>query len=234
MRHMFTKAVEWDMVRQNPFSAGGRLHRKENNVILRFLSEDEITRLLAICTGNMKYLHDIIVCAINTGMRKGEILSLEWDQIRNGQIYLTDTKGQKPREIPINDDLDALFKDIRKRVGLRQKLVFTYQGKPIADNVKNGFKSALRKAGIDKFRFHDLRHTFASHFIMRGFDLKTLQEYLGHTDIKTTMRYEHLSKAHKAKAINIVSGLTSGLKGLKSEDVRNSGVLPNLQNVKAA
>jgi len=234
LRHMMTKAVEWDMVRQNPFDSGGRLHRKENNVILRFLSEDEITRLLAVCTGNMKYLQDIITCAINTGMRKGEILSLEWGQIRNGQIYLTDTKGQKPREIPVNDDLGALFKSIRSRSGLRQKRVFTYQGKPIGDNVKNGFKSALKRAGIEKFRFHDLRHTFASHFVMRGGDLKTLQEILGHSNLATTMRYAHLSKAHKAKVINIVCGLTSPSKNTMSEDVRNSGVSPNLKNVKAA
>ena len=222
------------MLRQNPFDTGKRLHQTENNVRLRFLSEEEITRLLAVCTGNMAYLHDIIVCAINSGMRKGEILSLQWDQIRNGQIYLTDTKGQKPREIPVNDDLKELFKSIRRRVGLRQKYVFTYQGKPIADNVKNGFKSALTKANIDNFRLHDLRHTFASHFVMRGGDLKALQEILGHSDIKTTMRYAHLSKAHKAKAINLVSGLTSPKNNAKSEVVRNSGDLPKLKNVKVA
>jgi len=90
------------------------------------------------------------------------------------------------------------------------------------DTVKNGFSSALRKAGITDFRFHDLRHTFASHFVMRGGDLKTLQEILGHSDIKTTMRYAHLSKAHKAKAINLVCGLTSWSKSSMSENVRNS------------
>ena len=56
---MMTKAVEWDMLRQNPFDTGGRLHRKENNVILRSLFEDEIASLLAVCTGNMTYLQDI-------------------------------------------------------------------------------------------------------------------------------------------------------------------------------
>jgi len=225
---MMTKAVEWDMVRQNPFDSGGRLHRKENNLILRFLSEDEIECLLAVCTGNMAYLNDIIICAINTGMRKMEILTLRWDQIKNGQIYVIG-KGEKPREIPVSDDARALFKDIRRREGLRSKYVFTYQGKPIADNVKNGFKSALKKADIKNFRFHDLRHTFASHFVMRGGDLKTLQEILDHADIKTTMRYAHLSKQHKANAINLVCGLTSGKKGAMSEVVRNSAVSASLK-----
>ena len=96
------------------------------------------------------------------------------------------------------------------------------------DNVKNGFKSALKKAEITNFRFHDLRHTFASHFVMRGGDLKTLQEILGHSDIKTTMRYAHLSKAHKAAAINLVCGLTSAAmpasKNALSEMVTNSAI----------
>jgi len=223
LRHMMGKAVEWDMLRQNPFEKGAKLHLKEDNLILRFLSEDEIESLLAVCTGNMVYLNDIITCAINTGMRKMEILTLKWDQIKNGQIYVTG-KGEKPREIPVSEDAKALFKGIRKREGLRSKYVFTYHGKPIADNVKNGFKSALRKAGITNCRFHDLRHTFSSHFVMRGGDLKTLQEILGHADIKTTMRYAHLSQQHKANAINLVCGLTSGKKSAMSEVVRNSVV----------
>jgi len=182
LRHMMTTAFELDMMRQNPFDAGGRLHRKENNVILRFLSEDEITRLLAQCTGNLVYLHDIIVCAINTGMRKGEVLTLKWDQIRNGQIYLTDTKGQKPREVPINLDLEALFKSIRKRSGLRYKHVFIYQGKPITHNVRSGLRSALKRARIDLFRFHDLRHTAKTIARKAGVDKNIRMVIFGHSD----------------------------------------------------
>ncbi|MCP4628148.1 MAG: site-specific integrase [bacterium] len=164
--------------------------------------------MLAECTGKMTYLNDIITCAINTGLRKTELLTLKWDQIRNGQLYIKG-KGEKRREVPINDDMSDLLKDIRRREGLRSNYVFTYQGQPITNTVENSFKSALRRAGIENFRFHDLRHTFASWFVMRGGDLKTLQEILGHSDIATTMRYAHLSKAHKAKSINLVSGLTS-------------------------
>jgi len=218
LRHMFTMAVEWDMLRESPFNKGRRLNLKENNTILRFLSEDEITRLLAECTGNQGYLHDIVTCAINTGMRKTELLTLEWDQVRNGQLYLVG-KGEKPREVPINEDLEQLFKGIRKRQGLSSKYVFTRQGKPIVTSIDGAFRALLKRAGIEKFRFHDLRHTFSSHFVMRGGDLKSLQEILGHSDIATTMRYAHLSKAHKAKAINLVCGLTSPSKSPKSEVV---------------
>jgi len=194
------------------------LRLKENNLILRFLDEEEITRLLAECTGNLGYLHDIVTCAINTGMRKTEIVTLKWSQIKNGQLYLVG-KGDKPREVPINEDLEQLFKSIRKKQGLRNKYVFTCQGKQIIGNVGISFKAVLKRAGITDFRFHDLRHTFSSHFVMRGGDLKSLQEILGHSNIATTMRYAHLSKAHKAKAINLVCGLTSPSKNTKSEVV---------------
>ena len=85
LHHIFTKAVEWELIEQNPFIKGKSLILKENNQRLRFLSEDEIPQLLDACPG---YLHNIVECALNTGMRKGEILNLKWDQIRNGFIYL--------------------------------------------------------------------------------------------------------------------------------------------------
>jgi len=69
-----------------------------------------------------------VVWALNTGMRRGEILGLKWEQIRNGFIYLTKTKTSEPRQIPINDTLEALFRQIRKESGLKSKYVFLYDG----------------------------------------------------------------------------------------------------------
>jgi integrase len=94
LRHLFNNAVGWEMIDASPFSRGRRLHFKENNKRLRFLSEDEIQRLLAECP---KHLRRIVDCAINAGMRRGEILFLKWDQIRNGQIYLHKTKTNEAR-----------------------------------------------------------------------------------------------------------------------------------------
>jgi integrase len=67
----------------------------------------------------------------------------------------------------------------------------------------------VRRAGIEDFRFHDLRHTFASHFIMRGGSLKDLQEILGHKSMTMTLRYAHLTQEHKKKAVDLLNGLTS-------------------------
>jgi len=224
--HIFTKAVEWDMIERNPFDKGKSLHLKENNQRLRFLSQEEIDRLLPECH---KYLRRVVECAINTGMRRGEILGLKWSDIRNGQIYLqaSVTKTKEARQVPVNDDLATLFKEIRKEQQLRSEYIFTYRkneekgpettrlttvGKPV-ESMKTAFNAALRRAGIEDFRFHDLRHTFASHFIMRGGTLKELQEILGHKTIQMTMRYAHLSQEHKKKAVNLLNGLTASKEG---------------------
>jgi len=76
LRHIFSKAVEWEMIEQNPFDKGKSLILKENNMRMRFLTEDEIKSLLDACNDP---LVPIVDCAVNTGMRKGEILGLKWD-----------------------------------------------------------------------------------------------------------------------------------------------------------
>ena len=206
LHHLFTKAVEWDMMEQSPFEKGKSLILKENNKRLRFLTEEEIEDLIAECP---EYLRRIVICALNTGMRRGEILNLKWKQIRNGFIYLRKTKTNEPREIPINNTLAALLKAIRKDKQLTSEYVFTDdQGRKL-DSINKGFKAALRRAGIEDFRFHDLRHTFASHLVMRGASLKEVQEILGHKTMTMTLRYAHLSQEHKKKAVNLLNGLTA-------------------------
>ncbi|RJR33253.1 MAG: site-specific integrase [Desulfobacteraceae bacterium] len=207
LHHIFRKAVEWDMVEKNPFDAGKSLLLKENNQRIRYLTEEEVTRLMAECKPK-KHLHRIVVCALNTGMRKGEILSLRWSQIRNGFIYLEKTKTNERREIPVNEDLDSLFKEIRKEQGLTSEYVFTY-AKRLISRIDRAFHGALKRAGIEDFKFHDLRHTFASHLIMKGGTLKEAQELLGHKTMTMTLRYAHLSQDHKKRAVSLLNGLTS-------------------------
>jgi len=195
------------MEERNPFDKGKSLLMKENNQRFRYLTENEITTLLNKSVN--KYTRDVVTAVINTGMRRQEVLNLKWSQVRNGFIYLSKTKTNEARQIPINDGLAELFKNIRKRNELRSNYVFWDKaGKPFA-YIKVSFKASLRKAGIEDFRFHDLRHIFASHFIMRGGTLKELQEILGHKNITMTMRYAHLSQEHKKKAVNLLHGLTA-------------------------
>jgi integrase len=174
LHHIFRKAVEWDMVERSPFDRGRTLLIKENNKRLRYLTDEEIPRLLAACP---KHLGWLVVCALNTGMRKGEILGLTWDQIRGGFIYLQKTKTNESRQIPVNEDLARLFGEIRKVQPVGSAHVFTYWNgmakqkgpEPVRkrrefapvpeafDSVKTSFKSACKRAGVQDFKFHDLR-----------------------------------------------------------------------------
>jgi site-specific recombinase XerD len=124
--------------------------------------------------------------------------------------------------------LEEVFKEIKKEQQLKSRHIFTYQPnehkrkksmlseKLVAlqigrtfRRVDTAFKAALKRASIEDFKFHDLRHTFASQMIMRGASLKEVQELLGHKEIKMTMRYAHLSQEHKKKAVNLLNGLTA-------------------------
>jgi integrase len=181
LHHLFGKAFEWEMVEQSPFERGKSLMLKENNERVRFLNDDEIQRLLET---SIPHLRDIIICAINTGMRRGEILNLKWNQIRGGFIYLQKgVKTKERREIPINDELHILLKRTKAQQDTRgatvikldannvirvegnpvecqnsaSEYVFTYKGKRVK-NIKKAFKTALKNAGITDFRYHGLRH----------------------------------------------------------------------------
>jgi integrase len=221
LHHLFSKGFEWEMVERSPFDRGRSLMLKENNERVRFLTEDEISRLMAECP---EHLRRIVVCAINTGMRRGEILRLRWKQIRNEFIYLRKTKTKNARQIPVNDDLYDLFNSIRSEQnpksdkvvdltgkplkGLPSEYVFVYKGEPVK-GIKTSFKTARKNAAIEDFKFHDLRHTFASQVLMRGGSLKDVQELLGHKTMTMTLRYAHLTQEHKKRAVNLLNGLTT-------------------------
>jgi len=117
----FSEAVAWGLAGRSPFDGGKAIKLKENNKRLRLLTDNEIKTLLAECTDHLK---PIVSCAILTGMRRGEILSLKWDQMRNGFIYLSKTKTNEARQIPVSDSLEAVFREIRSKQGLRVGVCF--------------------------------------------------------------------------------------------------------------
>ena len=207
LKHMLNKAVEWGMLDASPFRKGARLTFRENNQRHRYLTEEEIERLLNACS---PHLRPIVELALHTGMRRGELLNLRWDQIRNGFIYLTETKSGKARQIPLDDRAAQVLKELRQKNQLKSPYVFCdSQGKRLHE-VKRSFASACRRAGIENFRFHDLRHTFASHLVMRGANLKAVQRLLGHSDPKMTDRYSHLSPDHLRESVNLLGNLPTG------------------------
>jgi integrase len=204
LKAMFAKAVEWKLVDKSILNDILTVKQlTENNQRLRFLNLEEIPVLIDSCE---KHLKPIVVTALNTGMRRGEILSLEWDKhinLRQGFIELDKTKNDEPRNIPINTTLKNLLQSISKRKDVPYVFFAPFSGQRYK-GIKHSFKTALKTAKIKDFRFHDLRHTFASHLVMSGVDLATVAKLLGHKSIKMTLRYAHLAPQHLAKAVDIL------------------------------
>ncbi|MBL7131301.1 MAG: site-specific integrase [Candidatus Omnitrophica bacterium] len=196
LRCMLNKACEWNNLRENPMRKV-KLY-KEDTGRIRFLEKEEIERLLSECA---PHIRNIAIFALNTGMRRGEILSLKWScvDLKNRHIYLYRTKSKKQRVVPINDIIYRLLVNIREHTNSEYVFCNTEGNKIRA--FRRGFENAVRRAGIKDFHFHDIRHNFASHLVMSGVDLNTVRELLGHSSIKMTLRYAHLSRDHKARAI---------------------------------
>ncbi len=200
LKSMFNRAIAWGKAETNPCKAVKMF--KENNQRLRFLEKEEIEKLLLHC---QHHLRPIVIVALNTGMRKSEILGLKWHDIdvRRNIICLLDTKNGEKREVPMNDVVKRALIAVPKHP--ESSYVFCNKdGKPYGD-IKKSFFTAMKDSDIIGFHFHDLRHTFASQLVMAGVDLNTVRELLGHKSLEMTLRYSRLSLDHKKRAVDVLS-----------------------------
>lgn len=196
LKHLFSKAIEWEYYNANPVKKVKLL--KEPPGRIRYLDNDEIQRLLKECSPTLK---PIVITALNTGMRKSELLNLKWRYVsfRDRMIFIRNSKNNESRVVPINK---IVYNTFRKLYNHENEYVFhTKKGNPYKE-IKTGFVAARKRAGIKDFRFHDLRHTFASYLAMSGWNLQTIQRLMGHKDFKMTLRYSHLSRSHLQEAVN--------------------------------
>lgn len=190
LRHLLNLAKRWkQFFGENLVSVVGMLD--ENNQIERILTWEEENRLI---DSAISYLRPIIVTALNTGMRRGEILSLRWSHVdlSNNLITVnqTNSKSKKARRVYINSTLRRLLLELKLKSAGSEYVFLDDKGNPLRE-IKNGFNAACRRAGIQGFRFHDLRHTAATRMIESGASIVAVNKILGHSDIKTTMRYTH-------------------------------------------
>ena len=151
------------------------------------------------------HLKPMVIVSINTGLRQGELFQLTWANVDLSRAILTvsgdNAKSGKTRHLPINDEALEVLKFWRSQQPENTMLVFpSINGKPF-DNVNRAWHAVLEDANINNFRWHDMRHHFASRLVMAGVDLNTVRELLGHADIKMTLRYAHLAPEHKAAAV---------------------------------
>lgn len=203
LKRMYSLGIKWGDARYNPVRDVDMLEEPPGRT--RFLSEEEAQRLIDSASEHLK---PILMIALNTGMRLGEILSVQWehvhiDRVIEPYIEITKSKNNKKRFVPLNEDMVGLLQSLRNN---NSQFVFLgIHGVPLK-SVRKPFEGALKRAGISDFRFHDLRHTFASHYVMNGGDLLALKEILGHSNMKMVERYAHLAAAHKLRQINNLNG----------------------------
>jgi len=184
LRHLLQLAYdEWEVLATVPKI---RLEDEPEGRI-RWLESDEEVRLLAACRKSKnKELLAVVTVAMETGLRRGELLGLTWERIdmTRGVIRLELTKSGRRREVPMRQTVYDLLAQLP---GAREGRVFKTR------SVRTAFENAVAEAGIENLHFHDLRHHFASQFVMRGGSLQALKELLGHADLKMTLRYAHLA-----------------------------------------
>jgi len=197
---VFSYAVRTYDLSVNPVSFIQSL--RENNERVRYLSKTEKVRLLNECqNSSWNKLYLIVLMAITTGARKGELERLKWSDIDfdRGLAYVHQTKNGEPRVLPLTKQVLSEM----ERVGREVELIFNSFIKPNKPyEFRKEWIKALRRAEIDDFRFHDLRHTCASYLAQNGASLIEIADVLGYKKIQMTKRYAHLCVSHKIKLIN--------------------------------
>ncbi|HEX3035839.1 MAG TPA: tyrosine-type recombinase/integrase [Thermodesulfobacteriota bacterium] len=200
LKTMFTKAIEWGLVTSNPVKKVKLFPEKPKKE--RVLSDEEFQKLY---DASSDFLKPILIIAINSGMRRKEIITLKKEDINLKQEFITvrESKNNDSRIIPMNEVLKETFKSVTNNSS--GEYLFGDRTDYLLDLVEQRFYKALSKSGIEKCSLHDLRHTFATRLVMAGVDLVTVQELLGHKDIKMTKRYSHPTPMHKKQAVSMLN-----------------------------
>ena len=212
LKNMFNVALKQRRLRgENPVSPVSFYPEQPRDYVL---SHEEVARLLE---ASDERLRKIILIALNTGLRRGEILSLKWSQVNfaDGVISFARTKSVLFHRVPMNSVvLDVL-------ASLERKGDYVFPGRwgrgHISDS-KKPFEIARAKAGLPELRFHDLRHCAGTYMAMAGVPLPTVQQILGHRDIKTTTRYINPNDENRRIAVNALAVLFKNSEGSADSD----------------
>ncbi len=202
LKCVFNDAIENHLADENPVRRVKLL--EENNARVRWLSDEEESRLFDALD---PLGASATLLALHTGLRQEEQFKLRWEYVdlAKGIITVPRSKHGQVRYVPINDTARSVL------LGLRNDTAWVFPSRKRTTTIKpdnfilRHFKPALRQAGVENFRWHDLRHTFASRLVMAGVDLRTVQDLMGHKTIAMTLRYSHLAPEHLYAAVQKLS-----------------------------
>lgn len=197
IRSILRKAErEWGWIEKAPVI---RL-RHESKGRIRWLTTEEASLLVNELP---EHLADMVVFTLATGLRLSNVTGLQWQDVdlvkRHALVHPDQSKSKKAIPVPLNDGAITI---IRKQIGKHQQFVFSYKGNRIIQCNTKAWRKALKRAGISNFRWHDLRHTWASWHVQNGTTLHELQELGGWASYDMVLRYSHLSSDHLKHAAN--------------------------------
>lgn len=207
LKVMLRKAVEWGWLEETP--AKGIKTFRETPKAPQLLEQEEVARLLGELPD---HLHALVACAVYAGLRKAELFHLRWEDInwKAGELNVISrsehhTKNYESRRIPMNTALVTALRRHLQQLGGKlpdaPHVFVNREGQPYT-NIRESLNQAGLRAGISgSIKLHQLRHAFCSHAMMQGVDARTVQKWMGHRDLKTTLRYAHISPEHEKAAI---------------------------------
>ena len=170
---------------------------KEPNIRIRWLTQNEASRLLSELPPHLEAMARFTLL---TGLRESNVIQLEWQQIDMQRsvawIHPDQAKAAKAIGVPLNEDAVTILK---AQIGKHRSHVFTYEGNPVGKAGTLAWRKALKRSGIEKFRWHDLRHTWASWHVQNGTPLNILKELGGWASYEMVQRYAHLAPEHLAE-----------------------------------
>jgi integrase len=191
---------EWEWIDRIPRV---RLY-PERNKRVRWLSHEEAARLLKELP---PHLADMAAFSLATGLRQKNVCLLKWEQVAlergTAWIHADQSKTRKAIMVPLNQDA---LNVLRRRQGIHPEFVFTYKDKPVLCPNTKAWRLALKRAGIEDFRWHDLRHTWASWHVQSGTRLQELMELGGWSTMVMVQRYAHLGGEHLKQAASRING----------------------------
>lgn len=196
------KALDWELIETHPLARLKPLKVDKRGVV-RYLDTQETQRLLHTLEDANPWLRALVTVALNTGLRRGELLALQWSDIdfkrRMLVVHGSGAKSGQTRHVPLNSTaVDALKRWRGDIVPMKTLPVFGQR------EFKKAWASVLKRAGIEDFRFHDCRHTFASNLVSAGVPLNTVRELLGHAKAEMTLIYAHLAPDTMKSAVELI------------------------------
>ena len=190
---------------------------KTANARIRWLTKNEAARLLSCLP---EHLRVMATFSLATGLRRNNVTGLEWSQVdltrRVAWIHADQSKTGRPIGVPLNREAVVL---LRGQIGQHSIYCFSYKGKRINQVSTKAWYNGLKKAGIDDFRWHDLRHTWASWHVQSGTPIHVLQELGGWSEIKMVQRYAHLAPEHLSPYADNICGLGDVTTFLTTQEV---------------